>query len=86
MSFPIAPVRTRQTGNGNERVLDQRTENGLAVRQLSFMDFQSLVTTVGTFEPDNMDPEEFLSKKIKIKKLEKWRFIVCQTKMLADLL
>ncbi len=28
----------------------------------SFMDFQSLVTTVGTFEPDNMDPEEFLSK------------------------
>ncbi len=62
--FPIAPVRTRQTGNrnGNERVLDQRTENGQAVRQLSFMDFQSLVTTVGTFEPDNMDPEEFLSK------------------------
>ncbi len=57
-------MRTRQTGNrnGNERVLDQRTENGLAVRQLSFMDFQSLVTTVGTFEPDNMDPEEFLSK------------------------
>ncbi len=64
--FPIAPVRTRQTGNRNERVLDQRTENGQAVRQLSFMDFQSLVTAVGTFDPDNMDPVEFLSKLEKV--------------------
>ncbi len=64
--FPVAPVRTRQTGNRNERVLDQRTENGQAVRQLSFMDFQSLVTAVGTFDPDNMDPVEFLSKLEKV--------------------
>ncbi len=64
--FPVAPVRTRQTGNRNERVLDQITENGQAVRQLSFMDFQSLVTTVGTFDPDNMDPVEFLSKLEKV--------------------
>ncbi|KAL1247993.1 hypothetical protein QQF64_023369 [Cirrhinus molitorella] len=64
--FPIAPVRTRQNGNGNERVLDQRTENGQAVRQLSFMDFQSLVTAVGTFDPDNMDPVEFSSKLEKV--------------------
>ncbi len=64
--FPVAPVRTRQTGNRNVRVLDQRTENGQAVRQLSFMDFQSLVTAVSTFDPDNMDPVEFLSKLEKV--------------------
>ncbi len=64
--FPVAPVRTRQTGNINVRVLDQRTENGQAVRQLNFMDFQSLVTAVGTFDPDNMDPVEFLSKLEKV--------------------
>ncbi len=48
------------------RVLDQITENGQAVRQLSFMDFQSLVTAVGTFDPDNMDTVEFLSKLEKV--------------------
>ncbi len=30
------------------------------------MDFQSLVTAVGTFDPDNMDPVEFLSKLEKV--------------------
>ncbi len=60
--FPVAPVQTRQTGNRNVRILDQRTENGQAVRQLSFMDFQSFVTAVSTFDPDNMDTVEFLSK------------------------
>ncbi len=48
------------------RVLDQRTENGQAVRQLSFMDFQSLVTAVGTFDPDNMETVEFLTKLEKV--------------------
>ncbi len=76
-------MRTRQTGNGNrnERVFDQRTENGQAVRQLSFMDFQSLVTAVGTFDPDNMDPVEFLSKLEKVVDV-----IMCQTKMLVEFL
>ncbi len=45
--FPVAQVRTRQTRNRNVRILDQRTENGQAVIQLSFMDFQSLVSAVG---------------------------------------
>ncbi len=30
------------------------------------MDFQSLVTAVGTFDPDNMDPVELLSKLEKV--------------------
>ncbi len=48
------------------RILDQRTENVQSIRQLSFMDFQSLATALGTFDPDNMDPVEFLSKLEKV--------------------